>query len=241
MGRDRIEILGCCIDMVDSEQALKKAEEFILRGIPSQVITLNAEIAYMASNDERLKTVINEASLVTPDGIGIVWAARKKGYILKERVTGIDMVYNLCRLAALKGYKVFMLGAAPGVAEKAAEKLKQMYPRLMVCGTRDGYFKEEEKDEVIKGIREASPHILMVALGAPRQEFFINQHKDELGVPLCIGVGGSFDVIAGVKKRAPSFMIKLNLEWLYRLLSEPSRIKRQLALPKFVFKVLREK
>ncbi|SHG92552.1 N-acetylmannosaminyltransferase [Thermosyntropha lipolytica DSM 11003] len=241
MERNRVYILGCGIDIVDSRLALKKAEELILRGIPSQVITLNAEIAYAASLDDRLRQVINEADLVTPDGIGIVWAARHKGYDIKERVTGIDMVYNLCQLAANKGYRVFLLGASPGVAEKAACELKKMYPYLIICGTRDGYFREEEKEEVIKSIREARPHILLVALGAPKQEFFISRHKEELGVPLCLGVGGSFDVIAGVKKRAPGFMIRLNLEWLYRLLSEPSRFKRQMALPKFVLKVLREK
>lgn len=240
MEKAKIEILGCNIDIVDSKEALRKAEEIIMQGIPAQVITLNAEIAYAASNDENLRKVINEAALVTPDGIGIVWAARRKGCHLKERVTGIDMVYNLCYLASHKGYKIFMLGAAPGVADEAGKKLQEMYPGLIICGSRDGYFKEEEIGEVIRQVREAAPDILMVALGAPKQEFFINRYLKELGVPLCLGVGGSFDVIAGIKKRAPSFMIKLNLEWLYRLLSEPSRFKRQLALPKFVVKVLKE-
>lgn len=241
MRSNKIEILGCYIDEVDNKSALKKAEDLILKGVPAHVITLNAEIAYAASDDDELKDIINQADLVTPDGIGIVWAARRKGHDLKERVTGIEMVYNLCRLAQEKGYKVFMLGAAPGVAEKAAQNLIKTYPGLIVCGTRDGYFKEEEIDQVVDEIKKASPHILLVALGAPKQEFFIRKHKDRLGVPLCLGVGGSFDVISGEKKRAPRFMIKLNLEWLYRLLSEPARIKRQMALPKFVFKTLREK
>ncbi|MBO8158002.1 WecB/TagA/CpsF family glycosyltransferase [Thermosyntropha sp.] len=236
----KIEILGCFIDAVDSRDALQKAEEFILQGIPSHVITLNAEIAYAASSDPELKKIINKADLVTPDGIGIVWAARRKGYDLKERVTGIDMVYNLSELASEKGYKVFLLGAAPGVAEKAAENLQLKYPDLIICGTRDGYFREEEVDEVIDEIRNLSPHILMVALGAPKQEFFINRYKERLEVPLCLGVGGSFDVISGLKKRAPEIMIKLNLEWLYRLVLEPKRLKRQMALPKFVIKVLKE-
>lgn len=239
--KGKVELLGSLIDIVNMDMALDMANSFIRKKQKAHIITLNAEIVYMARNDMHLREIINGADLVTPDGIGIVWAARKKGYNVKERVTGIDMIYGLCNLAVAEGYSIYLLGASPGVAEQAAAELQSLYPSLKIAGTRDGYFTDIEIRQVITGIKEASPDILLVALGAPYQEYWISQYKEELGVPLCIGVGGSFDVIAGVKKRAPEIMIKLNLEWLYRLLSEPSRIKRQIALPRFVLAVLKER
>jgi len=202
---------------------------------------LNAEIVYQAQEDPELLNIINEADLVTPDGIGIVWAGQKLGYPLRERVTGIDLLYNLCAEAAQEGWKIYFLGAAPGVAEAAARQLCFTYPGLKICGWHDGYFSDEEVNGIINNIRELQPDLLFVALGAPKQEFWIKQYKQEINVPVLIGVGGSFDVVAGIKERAPKWMIKANLEWLYRLLKEPSRFKRQLALPKFVMLVLKKK
>ncbi len=238
MNREKANVLGCYIDVIDKKGAITRISEFIAARKPAHIITLNAEIAYAARNNSPLKAVINQADLVTPDGIGIVWAARRLGWPIKERVTGIDMVYELCANAQAREWKIFLLGAAPQVAETAAEKLLLSYPNLKIAGIRDGYFSESEVATVVKEIREAGPDILLVGLGAPKQEFFINQHKNELGVPVAVGVGGSFDVIAGIKKRAPDIMIKLNLEWLYRLGAEPSRLKRQMVLPKFVFTIL---
>lgn len=238
MNKDKANVLGCYIDVLDKREAIDKVSEFIAIGKPSHVITLNAEIVYMAQENEVLKELINEADLVTPDGIGIVWGARRLGWPVKERVTGIDMVYQICNEAQTHDWRIYLLGAAPQVAEQAAQELLTAYPKLQIVGIRDGYFKDSEVEAVCSEIREAKPHILFVALGAPKQEFFIKQHKDKLEVPVCIGIGGSFDVIAGIKKRAPDIMIKLNLEWLYRLISEPSRIKRQMVLPKFVYAVL---
>lgn len=238
MNKEKANVLGCYIDVVDKNGSIDKVSEFIAKGTPSQIITLNAEIVYMAQNNPALKNVINEADLVTPDGIGIVWAARRLGWPIKERVTGIDMVYQICNEAQNHDWKVFLLGAAPQIAEQAAQKLLTIYPKLKIVGVRDGYFKDAEIESVCSQIKEAKPHILLVALGAPKQEFFIKRYKDELQVPVSIGIGGSLDVISGVKKRAPDIMIKLNLEWLYRLISEPSRIRRQMVLPKFVYTVL---
>ncbi|NLB87842.1 MAG: WecB/TagA/CpsF family glycosyltransferase [Syntrophomonadaceae bacterium] len=238
MHEEKANVLGCYINVIDKKGAIAKVREFIARGIPSHIITLNAEIVYMAKDDQALKDIINQADLVTPDGIGIVWAATRLGWPIKERVTGIDMVYEICNEAQNHGWKVYLLGAAPQIAEQAAEKLVSIYPKLQIVGVRDGYFKEEEIESVCSEIREAKPDVLFVALGAPKQEFFINQYKDKLQVPVAMGVGGSLDVISGYKKRAPDIMIKLNLEWLYRLVSEPSRIKRQIVLPKFAITVL---
>lgn len=232
-------LLGCQINAGNIQQATQNIEALIKEGRPSQVITLNAEMVYLAQSDERLKYIINSAQLVTPDGIGVVWGARYSGFSIEERVAGIDLLHRVCSLCASRGYSMYLLGAAPGIAHQAGVNLKKLYTGLKICGSRDGYFQEEESGLIIEEIRKASPHVLMVALGAPKQEYWIHQHKEQLSVPVSIGVGGSFDVIAGVKKRAPGLFIKLNLEWLYRLLQEPGRIKRQMVLPRFVWTVLR--
>lgn len=238
---NKVNILGCQIDNVTMPKAIEKVAAFMDGKHTAHVITLNAEIAYTARNDDKLRDVINHADLVTPDGIGIVWAGRKLGHNIKERVTGIDMIYQICQRAEAKRWKLFLLGAAPGVAELAAQELAGLYPGLMIVGTRDGYFSEQDIPVIIREINQAAPQVLLVALGAPKQEFWINNYKQILKVPVCVGVGGSFDVLAGNKKRAPKIIIKLNLEWLYRLLAEPSRLKRQMVLPRFVLAVLRQK
>ncbi|MDD2509552.1 MAG: WecB/TagA/CpsF family glycosyltransferase [Syntrophomonas sp.] len=239
--KSRIDILGCQIDQVNMEEALAFIEKSIEESIPSHIITVNAEIVYQAQKDKQLQEVINAASLNTPDGIGIVWAARQLGFLLEERVTGIDLLDRLCSKAVAKGWRIFFLGAAPGIAEQAARKLLDKYPGLLIAGTGDGYFKEEEEKAVIAEIKALSPQILFLGLGAPKQEYFIRRNLKYLDKAVCIGVGGSFDVVAGIKKRAPKLFINLNLEWLYRLLVEPTRFKRQLALPRFAWLVLKQK
>ncbi len=239
--REKADILGCQVDLVTAPEAISRVKDIIERGQPAHIITLNAEIVYQAQTDRFLQTIINSADLVTPDGIGIVWAGRTLGFNIQERVTGIDMFYRLCAQAPRQGWKVYLLGAAPGVAEAAASQLAASYPGLQICGTHHGYFGEEDMPVIIQAIREPQPQILFVALGAPKQEMWIKKYKEQLGVPVCIGVGGSLDVIAGHKKRAPGWMIKFNLEWLYRLLAEPSRLQRQLVLPKFVGLILKSK
>lgn len=235
------DILGCLIDIVTEEQALDRIELMVEQEALAHIITLNAEIVYQAQYNAELKEVIKQADMVTPDGIGIVWGAKKLGYDINERVTGIDLLYALSQRASQKGWKIYLLGAEPGVADQAAINLQKSYTGLNICGIHDGYFSTEEAEKIIDEIRRIKPQILLVALGAPNQEFWINKNKDKMGVPVSIGVGGSFDVIAGKKKRAPYWMIRLNLEWFYRLLSEPERIGRQMALPKFATRILIEK
>ncbi|MGI6413273.1 MAG: WecB/TagA/CpsF family glycosyltransferase [Syntrophomonadaceae bacterium] len=240
MGKVKINILGCQLDAVDMREALDRIENMVKnRRVASQVITLNAEMAVHAFDNPQLQGVINRAALVTPDGIGIIWAAKRMGYQLPVRVTGIDLVYHLCQMAAKNGYKVFLLGARPGIAEMASAQLVKRYPNLNICGYQDGYFNNSE--EVIKRIKDLAPDILLVALGSPKQELWINAYKDQIKVPVSIGVGGSFDVVSGAKKRAPKLFIRLNMEWLYRLIKEPSRIKRQLVLPRFVWMVMKNR
>lgn len=239
--RNKANILGAYVDIVNAEQSIQRIKQLIQTRIPAHIITLNAEIVYQAQENSELLSIINEADLVTPDGIGIVWAGQKLGYPLRERVTGIDLLYLLCAEADHEGWKIYLLGAAPGVAEAAARKLSSTYPGLKICGWHDGYFSDQEVNGIINDIRELQPDLLFVALGAPKQEFWIKQYKQELNVPISIGLGGSFDVVAGIKERAPEWMIKANLEWFYRLIKEPGRFKRQMALPKFVMLVLKKK
>ncbi len=236
---ERIDILGCYIHKVTMEQALECIDEFIEQRQSAQIVTLNAEIVYQGTKNERLREVINQAALVTPDGIGVIWASKIIGQSFSERVTGIDLLLTVCALAKLKQWRLYLLGAAPGVAEIAKQRLIERNPGLIICGLNDGYFSEKEIPGIIADIRASRPDIIAVGLGAPKQEFWIQEHKDELEVPVLIGVGGSLDVIAGIKKRAPQWAIKLNLEWMYRLLKEPSRFKRQLALPLFMLAVLK--
>ncbi len=239
MKRNAARILGCTVDQVDELQAVAAAVELVESRCASQVITLNAEMIYQAQTEARLMELINRVDLVVPDGIGTVWAGRRLGYNFPERVTGIDMLMKLCAEACTRGWRVFLLGAAPGVAERAGQKLQQMYPGLQIAGCRDGYFSAEEEPALLQQIRALSPDLLFAALGIPKQEYWIAAHQQELSVPLCMGVGGSFDVISGDKKRAPAWTIRLHLEWLYRLLKEPSRWQRQLVLPRFVMAVIR--
>lgn len=238
---ERANILGCGVDLVSMEQAVTLIEKMVESGRPHQVITLNAEIIYQAREDADLQRIINHADLVTPDGIGVVWAAGYLGYRSAGRVTGIDLLEQIGAKAAELGWKVYLLGSAPGVAEAAGKALQNRYPGLKVVGTHHGYFKNEDLPALLDEIKELGPDLLCAALGAPGQEIWISRYKEQLGVPVMIGVGGSLDVIGGFKQRAPELFIKLNLEWFYRLVSEPSRLKRQMVLPRFAGRVLREK
>ncbi len=240
MQRNRADILGSLVDEVDYDQAMKAITAFVAGRQGALIITANAEIIYQASEMPEYREMINQAELVTPDGIGTVWAGRHLGYSFRERVTGIDLIFKICAEAIYRGWSLYLLGAAPGVAERAAGVLRQSYPGLIICGTRDGFFKPDEEADVVTEITSAQPDILLVAMGAPRQEMWISCHREELGVPVYMGVGGSFDVISGQKKRAPQWIIRLHLEWFFRLLQEPSRLKRQTSRLRFVIMVLKE-
>ncbi|WDC84167.1 WecB/TagA/CpsF family glycosyltransferase [Caloramator sp. mosi_1] len=223
----------CAIDM---QEALEEVDRIIEEREPSFVVAINPEKIMKAKEDEGLKALLNSARLKIPDGVGVLIASRLKGGRIRKRVTGIDLMNNICKRSAEKGYRVFLLGAKPGVAEKAAEILKERYKGLNIAGVRDGYF--ESEDEVIDYIKSKSPDVLFVAMGSPKQELFIKRNMERLGVPLLMGVGGSYDVICGNIKRAPEWMQKIGLEWMYRLIKEPWRYKRMMVLPKFLFEVL---
>lgn len=237
---EQAQILGCRVDVVDMNGALRVIGDAVKSQKPVQVITLNAEMIYQAQHSPELKDLYARAELVTPDGIGTIWALRRAGYPVTRRVTGIGITYGLIDLARANGWRIFLLGAEPGVADAVAEKLSGLSPPVAIVGFHHGYFDDRESPRIVDAIRATSPDILLVALGAPRQDLWIARHLPELQVPVCIGVGGTFDVLAGKVKRAPKVWRRLGLEWLYRLLHEPRRIRRQMALPRFAWRVIRE-
>ncbi|OZM56652.1 glycosyltransferase [Lottiidibacillus patelloidae] len=205
----------------------------------SMIVAINPEKVMKAQDDPELKKLLNRADYQVPDGIGVVLASKLKGGKIKQRVTGIDMMLNLCEEAAERGKKVFLYGAKPGIAEEAKQELIRKYPNLQVSGTLDGYEKDETK--IIETINEGNPDIIFVALGSPRQEYWILDHLDKISPSIFQGVGGSFDVISGRINRAPEIFMKFGLEWLYRLVKEPWRWKRQIVIPKFLIRVLMKK
>lgn len=228
----KLNILNIPIDALTLKEAAGQLQRYIGQATPRLVVTANPEIIMLARQDPEFGEILAGADMITADGIGVVVAARLLGIPLKERVTGIDLSRELFRLAQAKGYRIYLLGAAPGVAEKAALNLSKDFPGLQIVGCHDGYFAED--GPVVADIRAKAPDVLLVALGMGKQEKWIWRHKAALGVPVAIGVGGSLDVYAGLVRRAPRWMRKTGLEWLYRLLRQPSRFGRMLALPYFL-------
>ena len=241
MSLEKVEILGVNVNSLTMAEAVETVKNFIEKGERKLIATANAEMIMRATYDVELKTILNAADLVVPDGAGTVWAAGYLGHPMPERVAGYDLSQELMRLAPSKKYKLYFFGSAPGVADLAKAKAEKWYPGIDIVGTRNGYFSAEDEQSIIADIKAKKPDILLVALGVPKQEKWLYTHLDELNVPVSIGVGGSFDVMAGVMKRAPLWMHKAKLEWLYRGLKQPSRIGRLMALPKFVFKVMGSK
>ncbi|MEK5039910.1 WecB/TagA/CpsF family glycosyltransferase [Sporosarcina sp. FSL K6-3457] len=233
------QILGVQVNTENYDQLIPKVFQNIEENKKSLVVAINPEKLMKAKEDPELKALLNRAEFQIPDGIGVIIASKLQKGNIRSRVTGVDMMDRIVREAARTGHAIFLYGAKPGVADKAAQQLQQTYPDLIVAGTQDGY--EPDNDKVIDVINEAKPAILFVAMGSPKQEQWIEQNRDQLYPILYQGVGGSFDVLAGNVKRAPAIFQRFGAEWLYRLLKEPSRLKRQMNLPKFLFEVFKQK
>lgn len=235
----KVEILGVNVDSVTMSEAVAQVSAYADTRDAHIVVTPNAEILKVCYDDEKVREAVNAASFISPDGVGVLYAAKILGTPVKEKVAGCDLGYNLLVEAAKKGQSVFLFGAKPGVAKTAGEKLCERIDGLKIAGTRDGYFKPEQTQEIIDEINESGASILWVCLGAPRQELWMYENKSKLNVGVMLGLGGSLDVYAGNVKRAPKLMIKLRLEWLYRLIKEPYRLGRMLEIPK-VFVIARK-
>ncbi|MGM9522788.1 MAG: WecB/TagA/CpsF family glycosyltransferase [Faecousia sp.] len=235
--RVKTDVLGVLYDNVTMQEALERGRALLEGSEAAYCVTPNAEMAYEALHDVKFREVLNSASLVLPDGAGVVLGAKLLKTPLKEKVAGIEFAQNLLPILEETGKRLFLLGSKPGIAELAAEKMLEKHPKLCVCGTMDGYFKDEA--EAVRRINEAQADVVYVCLGAPKQEYFMHSHARELNVKLMIGLGGTLDGIAGTVKRAPKWMIRLQLEWLYRLIKEPRRIGRMMRLPKFIFAAIK--
>jgi N-acetylglucosaminyldiphosphoundecaprenol N-acetyl-beta-D-mannosaminyltransferase len=235
MAVKRIEILGVPVDCVTMAGAVAEAEALILRGDrPAAVLAVNPEKVIKAQDDPVLLNTLRGAGLLIPDGIGVVLAAKLLRLGTMERVPGSELMPALCELAARKGYRVFVFGASREVNEKAVAEIERRYPGIQIAGRQHGYIKDEDMAGLVSAINGSQAQILFVALGSPRQELWMGEHLPRLeAVRVCQGVG----VLAGHVKRAPAFFRRVHLEWLYRLLSQPRRLLRQTALPKFAWQV----
>jgi N-acetylglucosaminyldiphosphoundecaprenol N-acetyl-beta-D-mannosaminyltransferase len=233
----QVRVLGVRVDCLDMGAALGRIEELVQTGGHHFVATVNPEFIMRSHKEPEFGRVLESADLCLADGTGVVWAARRQGCQLSEPVTGVDVIPGLAAVCARRGFRLFLLGSAQGVASELAARLKTEHPGLEVAahsGTPD----PSADDETLKLIRAHQTQVLLVAFGAPKQELWIDRVKDRLGVGVAIGVGGAFDYLTGRVPRAPVWMRRAGLEWLHRLIRQPWRIRRMAVLPVYAFKVL---
>lgn len=234
MERKRINMLNVPIDALSEKEAFKRAVDFLEADTPKTIYTPNPEIVMLAQDDPQLMQILKDGDLVVPDGIGLIIASKLKKRGLVERIPGIDLMHRILVYCGQRGKSIYILGGKPGVADVAVMNILTQYPGIKIAGFHHGYFKEQDEARIVNDINESGAQVLFVCLGAPKQEYWINRHRNQLTAQILMGVGGSVDVYAGTVKRAPEIYQKLGLEWLYRLIQEPSRFKRMLLLPKFL-------
>ncbi|AIQ44035.1 WecB/TagA/CpsF family glycosyltransferase [Paenibacillus sp. FSL R7-0297] len=236
-----VPIFGIRVSKVDMKTTVSYLTEAVHNRVPHQVITANPIMVMAALENPSYMEIMKSAELVVPDGTGVVWAADYCKEPVAERVAGFDLLHELLRQGESYNWRVYLLGSTPEVIRETTSRLQTGYPGIVIAGYHDGYFGPDEDEQILAGILEAKPDLLFVARGADSQEPWIAKYKSRLQIPVMMGVGGSFDVISGKSRRAPKVFQKLRAEWLYRLIKEPTRYKRMLALPKFAVKVVREK
>lgn len=235
-----VKILGVPFSTLTFDETLDMLKAKLRGTTTHHIITANPEIVMLGRQDAAFMALLQSADLITPDGVGAVWASKYYGHALHDRVTGVELSTALIEHCAEEGLSVYLLGASTQSNSMAMEKLRARFPKLRIAG-HDGYFKDADLSGLLTAVKEFKPALMLVGLGVPRQEHFIAKYRSELQVPVMIGVGGCIDIFAGVVKRAPKMWQKMRLEWMYRLLSQPSRWRRQLVLPKFVLTVLTDK
>ncbi len=239
--RKTTKIFGTPIDMVTLESAFERFKVLLDRDRFAMIFTPNTEIIMKATEDEELKEVLMNSDMNMPDGIGLIIASKIHNLGLNQRVTGVDMMDRILKFCNNTKKSIYILGGKPGVAELASRNINKKYSNINIKGFNDGYFKPEEESRIIDKINEVKPDILFVALGAPRQEKWIYRNGKSINTSVAMGVGGSVDIWAGTAQRAPKIFQNLGLEWFYRLLKEPWRLKRMMVLPRFLLKVLSTK
>lgn len=246
---EKVRIFGVEIQNTRLEDVVLKLEEYLKGESLRTIYTPNTEIVMAAKEDRELRDLINKGDIVIPDGIGLIYGSRIKKKPLKERVTGFDTSMKLLDIANKNSYSIYLLGGKDGIAKGAAERINRDYPNIKVSGFHHGFFKgshlglqdEPEEERIIEEINNTNPDIIFVGFGFPKQELWIDSNKDRIRGRVIIGNGGVMDILAGNAKRAPEIFIKLGLEWFYRLMQNPSRIKRQMALPMFLINVILDK
>lgn len=235
----RIDVMGVGFDSLTMDEAVARARDLMAERRAAYVVTPNPEIVMLCRDDPAAMQAVQGADLVLPDGIGVIYGAKILGTPLRAKLPGIDFASALMAQMGQEGKSVFLLGAKPGIADAAAEKMRERFPGLVIAGTNDGYFQDD--DPVVEKINAAQPDLLLVCLGAPKQELFMAKYGEATGCHLLMGLGGSMDIFAGVAQRAPEFYCKHNLEWFYRLIKNPSRFGRMMKLPLFLVHVSGEK
>ena len=238
----RINLMGCPVDSLDMQQTIQKIEEYIASGNMCQHVVVNASKFVEMNRDKHLRKIISNCDMINADGMPIVWASKILGNPLPCRVAGVDLFQNLIGVCADKGYKPFFFGARKEVVAKVVNELKDRYPKLEIAGYRNGYYSESEEQSIAKQIQNSKADMLFVGFSSPMKEKFLNKWMPKMQVPFCMGVGGSFDIVAGKTKRAPLWMQESGMEWFYRILQEPKRMWKRYAKtnPKFVWMVLKE-
>lgn len=239
----KVELFGLQVDNLSMEETLARIDGFIASRRVHHHVVINVDKIVKAHRDPQLREIINACDLVNVDGQPVLWAARMLGKPLKERVAGIDLMQQLIKHAAAKGHRLYFLGAKEDVASKVVETVRAYHPKAIVAGWRNGYWNESEETDVAEAIAAARPDILFVAISSPKKEVFLARWKTKIQAPFVMGVGGSFDVVAGMVKRAPVWMQRCGLEWLFRLLQEPRRMWRRYLVEdmRFFGILLREK
>jgi len=231
----RRRFFGANIDLLTMEETLQAVENIIGRLVPTQHVVVNVAKLVAMQTDEELRRVVNSCAIVNVDGQGVVWAARRMGIAVPERVAGIDLFERLVNMAAEKGHRTYFLGATDEIIRETMTRLQSRHPQLKVAGFRNGYFDQADEAAIAKEIRDSDADMLFVGISSPKKEFFLERNLAAMNVPFAMGVGGSFDIIAGKTKRAPKWMQRAGLEWFYRLLNEPRRMWKRYLGSNFTF------
>ena len=238
-----VDIFGCNVAAINMKETLKEIEKIIEDRILTQHVVINAGKVVLMNEDLKLKKIVSECQIINADGQSIVWASKFLGKPLPERVAGIDLMEELIKLSVEKGYGIYFFGAKEDVVKSVVKHYKDAYPSLRICGYRNGYFSKNDVPNIVNDMRKSNADILFVAFSSPNKEYWLSENIKNINIPFCMGVGGSFDVIAGKTSRAPKWMQNIGLEWFYRFIQEPKRMwKRYLfGNSKFIWLMMKEK
>ena len=222
--KNRYKIMNTYVNAINMQQTIDYVEKIIADGNPTQHVVINASKINLMEDDSKLAQIVNSCPLINADGASVVWAAKRLGIPLKERVTGCDLFQKLMAVSEKKGYKVFLFGAKEEVVTKVKAIYEQQYPNIQIVGYRNGYFTEKDEPQIVKQMRDSGADMMFVAFSSPKKEYWVSKYLNEINIPFVMGVGGSFDIVAGVTKRAPIWFQEHGLEWLYRFVQEPRRM-----------------